>query len=138
VRDRPPPLNVLDLTRPAGADVDKHGEVACVTCGKRVSVMEADVVGLGYRCARCSATATADDDVVASLPASERSSLPRWPRRSSFVIAGIALFAVAVLMWIFKWDAEWTTHEYGSTRSLFLIVVIATIGCFGIAAAPRR
>jgi hypothetical protein len=39
VSDKPRPLYVPDLSRPAGADVDAHGEVVCVVCGKHASVM---------------------------------------------------------------------------------------------------
>ena len=132
--DRHPPIHVPDLSKPAGAAVDAHGEVTCVACGKHLPVGDADIVGLGYRCAACSERATADDDVAANLPPSERSLLQKLPKRSSFVLAGCVLLAVAVVMWIAKWD--WATHGH-RPHSLFVSVVIAAIGCFGLATAPR-
>jgi hypothetical protein len=134
VSDRHPPIHVPDLSKPAGAAVDARGEVACIACGRHLPVGDADIVGLGYRCPDCSAKASAADDEAANLPLSERSLLQRLPRRRSFVLAGLVLLAVAGVMWIAKWD--WATHGHRHS-SLFVTVVIAAIGCFGLATAPR-
>ena len=124
-----------DLSRPAGADVDAHGEVACVACGTRVSVMAADVVGLGYRCTRCSMLATADDDIAASLAPAQRSPSRAWPRRKSLVLAGLVLFAIGAASWRAGFDIEWRDSD--GPESLVPWILIAAIGCLGLATAPR-
>ena len=133
--DRHPEIHVPDLSKPAGAAIDAHGEVTCVACGKHLPVADADIVGLDYRCAACSEQATADDDVAANLPPSERSLLQKLPKQSSFVLAGAeCCSAVAAAMCIAKWD--WATHGHRPS-SLFVTVFIAAVGCFGLATAPR-
>jgi len=132
---RPRPLYVPDLSRPAGADVDAHGEVACVVCGKQVSVMDADVVGKGYRCATCSVLATPEDDADASLSPAEQAMVPDPPKPRRLVAVGIALLALAVIMWITKFDIPLP----GRIRSLFMYVVIGAIGCIAIALSrPKK
>jgi hypothetical protein len=51
--DEAPPLHVPDLSPSAGSVVAVDGTVACVMCGTRLPLAQADVVGLGYRCAPC-------------------------------------------------------------------------------------
>ena len=133
--DPHPKIRVGDLSRPPGAAVDAHGEVTCVTCGKHLPVGEADIVGLGYRCAACSETATADDDVAANVPPAERSLLQKLPSRRSLVVTGVGLLALAAIMWIAKWDITWRGTV--GPNSLFVYVVIAACACFGVATAPR-
>jgi len=53
----PPPLYVPDLSKPAGAQVDAHGNVRCIQCQRSLPLAQADVVGQGYRCPQCSARA---------------------------------------------------------------------------------
>ncbi len=127
--DKPRPLYVPDLSRPAGADVDAHGEVACVVCGTHVNVMDADVVGKGYRCARCSMLATPEDNADASLSPAEQAMVPDPPKPRRLVITGLVLLAVAVLMWITKVDIPLP----GRMRSVFMYVFVGAIGCFAIA-----
>jgi hypothetical protein len=129
------PIHVPDVTKPAGAAVDAHGEVTCVACGKHLPVGDADIVGLGYRCAACSEKATGDDDVAANLPRTERSLLKKLPSRTSFVITGCVLLAVAMLMWVFHWDLTWNRSM--DRQSLFVWIGVAAVGCFGLATAPR-
>jgi len=133
--NRPRPLYVPDLSRPAGADVDAFGEVGCIACGQRVSVMDADVVGLGYRCARCSMLATPDDDIAASLAPSQQPPLRALPRRGSVAIAGLVLFAIAALCWRAGWDIE--LHDADGGESVVIWIVFAAIACVGIATRPR-
>lgn len=79
--DRPPELFVPDLTKPAGAAIDAAGNVACITCGTRLPVAKADVVGQGYRCPACSAKADlarltgGPSDIDANLSAADRSGM---------------------------------------------------------------
>lgn len=133
--DRHPEIRVGDLSKPPGAAVDASGEVVCVSCGKHIPVGDADIVGLGYRCAACSEIATADDDVAANVPRSERSLLKKLPSRASFVITGCVLVAVAMLMWVFHWDLTWNGSM--DRQSLFVWIGVAAVGCFGLATAPR-
>jgi hypothetical protein len=135
VSDKPRPLYVPDLSRPAGADVDAHGEVVCVVCGKHVSVMEADIVGKGYRCATCSAVATPEDNADASLSPAEQAMVPDPPKPRRLVAVGIALIALAVVMWITKFDVPLPSRA----RSLFMYVVVGAIGCIAIALShPKK
>jgi hypothetical protein len=67
--------------KPAGAAVGDDGTVACVACRQRIPLANADIVGQGYRCARCShqasvnALATGRSDVGAHLDANQRAEL---------------------------------------------------------------
>ena len=80
VSDRHPEIHVPDLSKPAGAAIDAawRGHLRRVRQA-HLPVADADIVGLGYRCAACSEQATADDDVAANLPPSERSLLQKLP-----------------------------------------------------------
>jgi len=56
--DNPGPvLYVPDMSQAPTARVAPDGTVECVACKTRLPVANADVVGQGYRCARCSAKA---------------------------------------------------------------------------------
>jgi len=56
--DNPGPvLHVPDMSPAPTARVSPDGTVECVACKTRLPVANADVVGQGYRCARCSAKA---------------------------------------------------------------------------------
>lgn len=55
----PLPLDVPEhLEKAAGAEVAADGTVACIGCQHRLPVAEADIVGMGYRCTRCSQQAS--------------------------------------------------------------------------------
>jgi hypothetical protein len=127
VTDRPRPLYVPDLSRPAGADVDGHGEVACVVCGNHVNVMDADVVGKGYRCATCSALATPEDDADASLSPAEQAMVPDPPKPRRLVALSVAMLALATLMWITKFDIPLPRG------SVFLYLLVGAFGCIAVA-----
>jgi hypothetical protein len=77
----PPPLYVPDLTKPAGAQVDAAGNVACIQCQRSLPLAQADVVGQGYRCPQCSARAEVArlsggaSDIHANLSDSDRHGL---------------------------------------------------------------
>jgi len=79
--DRAPELFVPDLSRPAGATVDADGNVACVTCGTKLPVAKADVVGQGYRCPACTAKADlakltgGPSDIAANLSLDDRAGM---------------------------------------------------------------
>jgi predicted anti-sigma-YlaC factor YlaD len=137
MEDRPRPLYVPDLSRPAGADVDAQGHVRCVACGASVDVTTADIVGKGYRCARCSALATPEDDADASLSPSEQAHVPDPPRASRLVLAGVAFVVLGALMWVTGFDIDLGTGHYH--RSLFVYIFVAAIGCFAVALSrPRK
>ena len=98
-----PPLFVPDLSAPAGAAVDAHGHVACVTCGTRKPLAQMDVVGQGYRCPACSHKAQmnmllhGDGDVGANLSSGDRSALSS--NGMKFIAGGVGLTALGgVLM----------------------------------------
>jgi hypothetical protein len=135
VTEKRRPLYVPDLARPA--DTDAHGEVTCVTCNAHVSVMSADVVGKGYRCAKCSALATPEEDVDASLTPAEQAMVPDPPKSIRLVVIGLALLALATLMWIAKIDIDLGSRH--RPRPLFLLVVIGGIGCLAVALSrPKK
>ncbi|MEP6865759.1 MAG: hypothetical protein ABJE66_34385 [Deltaproteobacteria bacterium] len=129
------PIIVPDLAKPAGASVDAHGDVHCVTCGKTLPQVEADVVGLGYRCTACGANASADD-LEANLDAPDRARV--WPAINGrkLIGVGVALLVLAVAMWILSWDIAW--HSYTRGGSVFVYVCIAAIGCIGVGLANLR
>lgn len=128
----PPPLYVPDLSPPAGAVVAADGTVGCVTCDARVPYGDADLVGRGFRCPRCSALATPEDNVDASLKPSEKALVPDLPSRSRLVISGCVLVAVAVVQWLTRFDPRLPRG------SLFAYVVYGAIGCFALAIANHR
>lgn len=138
--DKPRRLYVPDLSRPPGADVDAHGEVACVACGKHVDVTTADIVGKGYRCATCSALATPEDNADASLSPSEQAHVPDVPPPSRFFIAGGVLAAIGVIMWITGFDipSKIGHHHGGREMDLFTMVFIAAVGCFALGFGHHR
>jgi len=103
-----------------------------VVCNARVSYYDADLVGMGYRCPRCSALATPEDNVDASLKPSEKALVPDLPRRKSLVIGGCAFIAFGVVQWVTKFDIP----LYRGT--LFTYVFMGAIGCFALALANHR
>lgn len=131
VEHRPRPLFVPDLT-PLPAGVDRDGTVRCVVCDAHVPYGDADLVGKGYRCPRCSALATPEDNVDASLKPSEKALVPDLPRRKSLVIAGFAFVAVGLVQWATKFDIPLYRG------SLFTYMFIGAIGCFALALANHR
>ena len=128
---RPRPLFVPDLTPPA-APIDRDGCVHCVVCDARVPYGDADLVGKGYRCPRCSALATPEDNVDASLKPSEKALVPDVPTRKRLVIAGCGFLAFGVVQWLTKLDIPLYRG------SLFTYVFIGAIGCFALALANHR
>jgi hypothetical protein len=100
----PPPLHVPEgaFSRPAGAAVDPDGKVACATCGARLLLAQADVVGEGYRCVACSARAHVaqlegrSGGAAAHLSHAERSTLREAGRR--MVRHGVLALLVGVLL----------------------------------------
>lgn len=132
VQDRPRPLFVPDLTPPPGAAVDRDGTVRCIVCDTRVSFYDADLVGQGYRCPRCSALATPEDNVDASLKPSEKALVPDVPTRKRLVITGCCLVVVGVIQWITKFDLPMVRGD------LFEYVFVGAIGCFALAIANHR
>ena len=99
--DRPPELFVPDLTRPAGVTVDADGNVACVTCGSRLPVAKADVVGQGYRCPACSAKADlakltgGPSDIAANLSDDDRRGMRAFAAR--FIGLGVLMIAGGIM-----------------------------------------
>jgi len=102
--DQPPELFVPDLTRPAGATVDADGNVACVTCGTKLPVARADVVGQGYRCPPCSAKADlakltgGPSDIDANLSASDRAGMRAFGAK--FIGLGALMMVGGVLGYV--------------------------------------
>lgn len=129
--DKPRPLYVPDLSRPAGADVDAHGEITCVVCGVHASVMDADVVGKGYRCERCSMLATPEDNADASLSPAEQATVPDPPRARPTAIAGVVLLALSAVMWFAKIDFDLGLDYH--RMPLFVAVGIAGVGSIAVA-----
>jgi hypothetical protein len=86
-----PPLFVPDLSKPAGAAIDEHGNVACVTCRTRLPLARMDMVGQGYRCTPCSNKAqitslvTGQEDISANLSSGDRTSM----RKSAIGLMGL-------------------------------------------------
>lgn len=107
-KDPPPPLWVPRscLAPPAAAAVGSDGRVGCVTCGTRLALTDADVVGEGYRCVPCSRAAEVArhegrGDAAAHLTSGDR----RWLRRTGqreiwlglvLAAAGIGLLGIKV------------------------------------------
>ena len=129
-------LYVPDLSRPPGADVDAHGEVTCVACGKHVDVNAADIVGKGYRCTTCSELATPEDNADASLSPSEQAQVMDVPPRSRLFAIGAGLAVLGVIMWITKFDIAWGSRH--RPNSLFVWVFIGSIGCFALGFANHQ
>jgi hypothetical protein len=103
--DPPQPLHVPDLTKPAGAAVAADGTVACVMCGTRIALAQADVVGLGYRCAPCTRRSELHQlqmgvaDNSANLHEGDRSALRAAARHYlglgiAGVLGGLVLMAI--------------------------------------------
>lgn len=100
----PPYVPPGALVKPAGAVVDEHGLVACVTCGARIPLSSADVVGMGYRCTRCTHRAeigqlTGAGDAASHFTAGERkeianSALITIAGGVGAMLLGIVLFAL--------------------------------------------
>lgn len=96
--------------KPAGAAVGDDGTVACVTCGQRLPLAQADVVGQGYRCPRCaqaaSVAALADgaSDAAAHLDDVQRAGLHRSGVR--LVVGGLAIVASSIIILVIEQTFE--------------------------------
>jgi hypothetical protein len=87
--------------KPAGAAVRDDGSVTCVTCNARIPLAQADIVGQGYRCTRCSAQANVNalagrSDVSAHLDDAQRAGLHRSGVR--LLVGGLALIALGAVI----------------------------------------
>jgi hypothetical protein len=87
--------------KPAGAAVSDDGMVACVTCRTRVPLAQADIVGQGYRCARCSQQASVNalagrSDVGAHLDRAQREGLHR--SGVQLLLGGLAMIAGGIII----------------------------------------
>jgi len=102
--DRAPELFVPDLSKPTGALVDADGNVTCVTCHATLPQAKADVVGLGYRCPACTATAELSkltggrSDIDANLTSGDRGALRAFGWKAiglgvALVGGGLAVYA---------------------------------------------
>jgi len=88
------------LNKPAGAVVN-HGHVTCVACQQSVALANADIVGLGYRCAPCSRKAeiallTGRGDAGAHFTSNERAGLAA--SGVALVMAGIGVMILGALI----------------------------------------
>jgi hypothetical protein len=88
--------------KPAGAVVGDDGMVACVTCRQRLLLAQADIVGQGYRCTRCSqqasiaALAVGASDASAHLDDAQREGLHR--SGVQLLISGLAIVALSIII----------------------------------------
>lgn len=88
--------------KPAGAAVGDDGTVACVACRQRLPLAQADIVGQGYRCARCSqqasvaALAVGASDASAHLDDAQREGLHR--SGVQLLISGLAIIALSIII----------------------------------------
>jgi len=88
--------------KPAGAAVGDDGTVACVGCRQRIPLDRADIVGQGYRCARCShqasvnALVTGRSDISAHLDGDQRRAL--HASGVKLVVSGLALIVLGVVV----------------------------------------
>ena len=126
VESRPRPLRIPDLSRPPGADIDADGFVTCQTCGARVDVMTADVVGEGYQCVRCTTLAAPPNAYVG------------MPRAGHLALAGAVLLVIAVVTWVLRLGDVPASGGYHEDMPLPVVAGIGAAGCFGIAWARWR
>ena len=126
MQSRPRPLRIPDLSRPPGADIDAEGFVTCQTCGARIDVMTADVIGEGYQCARCTALAPAPDPYAG------------MPRATNLVVSGAVLFVIAAVTWVLRIGDVPLNASYNDDMPLSVILGMAAAGCFGVAWARWR
>lgn len=96
--------------KPAGAAVGDDGTVACVTCGRRLPLAQADVVGQGYRCPRCTqhasvaALAGGAADAAAHLDDAQREGLHRSGVR--LLVGGLAIVASSIIILVLEQTLE--------------------------------
>lgn len=102
--------------------------IRCVICSGMLSLASADIVGLGYRCRPCSLRAQLDGtDELAHLLPDERARVPREPAPRMYLLAGIALLAVATTMWIARLDIPFRG------ASVFTYMFLLGVGFTGLA-----
>jgi hypothetical protein len=102
-----PELFVPDLRKPAGAAIDADGNVTCVTCGTKLAMARADVVGQGYRCPPCTGKAHVEalsngtSDAAANLNPAEREAMYSSGQKLlgtgiAAIIGGVCLFLIGL------------------------------------------
>lgn len=122
--------------KPAGAAVGDDGMVACVTCRQRLPLAQADVVGQGYRCPRCSqqasvaALAVGASDASAHLDDAQREGLHRSGVR--LLIIGLAIVASSIIIAVIEQNLEGIGEAIGVFAGGLLL---ATLGVTRIRAA---
>jgi hypothetical protein len=114
---------VPDLQPSPGSVIDARGNVRCIACCRSLRYRDAELVGLGWRCPECArlGSLAGDDEAVHLLP-EERAKIRREPSPAKYALAGAALLAIAVVMWIARWDISF------GRRSLFVYVFIGAVG----------
>lgn len=128
-RDEKPALFEPDLTKPEGAVVDGDGLVACITCGTRLPLSEADIVGNGYRCPPCTgkahvaALSTGAVDADAHLSSEDRDRLRAFGVRL-LVLGGLGVVAGACLL------PFWSDKGYG--------LIAAGVGSIAVGWSRKR
>lgn len=128
------PLEVPEhLEKPAGAVVAADGTVACIGCGSRLALAAADVVGMGYRCPRCSNQASVQmlsggrSDIRAHLDERDRKKMYR--DGSILVMGGLAMLVGGVALAI--------ANVLESPRSA-LVIAAAGIGVTSLGVTRMR
>ena len=129
-KDPAPPLWVPQSSwaRPPAAAVGRDGLVGCVTCGTRLAIPDADVVGEGYRCVPCSRAAEVSHhegrgDAAAHLTRGERGWLRRTGQREIWLgialgVAGIGLLGFKVAIGAYTPGRLWWLLLLGAIFSI--------------------
>ncbi|MGE0871820.1 MAG: hypothetical protein AB7P03_24905 [Kofleriaceae bacterium] len=90
----PPPVVPLDLHLVEQAKVDADGMVDCITCGAKVALKDANLVGSeGFVCTTCPTT------LAPLSPAQLVTRDWRWFAKAGAVLAGIVV-GILVLRWV--------------------------------------
>jgi hypothetical protein len=116
-------LFVPDLTPAPAGIVDATGHVGCIACGKRFPLADVEVVGLGFRCSTCALEGNSE---TAHLTEAERAQLRPEPRPRSYLVVGLAILALAAVMWMCGWDIRFSHRS-----SLFVWLFVAGVGLTG-------
>lgn len=103
-----PPLHVPPeaLRKPKGAEIGDDGNVGCVSCGERFPLSAVDIVGQGYRCARCTQQAqlaalehgNANIDANAHLSRGHREELRKQAGSMLVGGAGLVLLGIVIIV----------------------------------------
>lgn len=124
-------LNVPTPSKPARP----AAEVSCVRCACRVRFADADVVGLGYRCRRCSLLADIDEltgspDVVDHLVVADRERFAR--RGREMAVQGAIVSAVLALIAIVVLAVAPAASRLGIKVLFFALMVLLGVGGLGL------